>query len=303
MVKSFIKLSAVAAFAFAFVVAPVASAFTVPGTVWTEVPFTETELSTNWSADRTYPSGDVTSVSYGTRNDVAKLGIVSAEQSTLNAPGQTFYNTEGVKKNISAATSVKADLYVEGEWETDETNVRAGLWGVASDVAGSDATTDISAYPIVEYTNTEAYTGFRVYNVITGTWTNLPAVEVNVEGWNTVEIVLNEDGSFTYVINGDEVNTTPATGSVEIGSVILNSYNYGGENDDYFVHWSKFATGVQGQVESAITNKDQCKENKWKAYMNGNVQAFKNQGQCVAYVASSDKSKHHRETVTLNQTF
>jgi hypothetical protein len=41
---------------------------------------------------------------------------------------------------------------------------------------------------------------------------------------------------------------------------------------------------------SELTDKDQCKNGGWQGF----EMTFKNQGQCVAYVVSSQNSKHHR---------
>ena len=55
-------------------------------------PFTATELSTNWGADRTFPTGGVTSVTAFGRTDVARIGINSLSTATGG-----FYRTEGIK--------------------------------------------------------------------------------------------------------------------------------------------------------------------------------------------------------------
>lgn len=188
-----------------------------------------------WSADRTYPSGGVTVDNFGGRSNVLGMSVDTTNQSS----GSSFYYTEGLKRNISGSTAVKADLYVDSSW-TD--NVRAGIWGVGADLGGS-----ISAYPIMEYTNAGVggYIGWRSFDDQNGGWIQHPSVPVNVNGWNTVQIEYNSNTSaFDFVVNGVDAGSSVALGSVDLSAVILNQYNYGSTGSDYSVHWSNLATGV-----------------------------------------------------------
>jgi hypothetical protein len=43
---------------------------------------------------------------------------------------------------------------------------------------------------------------------------------------------------------------------------------------------------------ATVINKDSCKNSGWKSFTDSNGNLFKNQGQCVSYVASNGKSQH-----------
>jgi len=52
-------------------------------------------------------------------------------------------------------------------------------------------------------------------------------------------------------------------------------------------------------LKKVATEKDQCKSGGWQYVRTSESGQFKNQGQCVAYVASSAQSKYHRVTTPL----
>jgi hypothetical protein len=242
---------------------------------YTEVPLTSTELTANWSADRTTPSGGFSSTSYEGRNDVLQMGVVGANRSIVDP----FYYTEGLQRQLGTSPdAVKADLFVDSAWL--DTGVRAGLWGVGHDSLGA-----VSAYPIVEFTTAgaEDFTGWRSWDGVNGGWTNLPSVPYSTDAWNTLSVVFNEATSkFDVYINGALAISSEADTSVEIGAVILNQFNYGPESIDYTVNWSKFA---YGNVAASPTSKDNCKNAGWSAF------GFRNQGLCIQYVNTGKDSR------------
>ncbi|MDP3986494.1 MAG: hypothetical protein Q8P77_03670 [Candidatus Veblenbacteria bacterium] len=247
-------------------------------------PFTATELSTNWGADRTYPTGGVTSVTEFGRTNVAHIGI----NSLLTASGG-FYRTEGIKTTGAEdfGTAVQVDLYIDPAWEN--TAVRAGFWvvGYDGDVRPGDA-----PFGVIEFVNSEDcdaadcsthisnrpdYEGFRIFDGETG-WTNVTTAFEYGE-WVTLGIELDtEAGEYIYYINGEEVGTASGGGSF-IRELFLNSYNYGLDDfptlnsDSYAAHWHV------GLV--VPTSKDECKDGGWETFTDV---TFKNQGACVSYV-------------------
>jgi len=238
----------------------------------TSVPFVLSE----WSPDRTAPSGGRSVEDFGGRTGTLRMGVDTSAQSTLGS----FYYYEGLKHGISGASSVSADLYVPSSWSTNK--VRAGIWGV-----GQDSTSAVSAYPIVEYTTDGdgGSQGWRVYNDELGGWTQLPNATVNTNGWNTVNIVFNPSTTvFDFYINGQAAGSSVATGSVSLSSVILNNYNYGTAGSSYDVHWSNLAVGT--------SDKNACMNGGWQTAISDNGVFFKNQGACVSYLASNGKSQH-----------
>lgn len=244
--------------------------------VYEEVPFTSDEL-TNWSPDRTTPSGRYSSVSYGGRDDVLQMGVVGANRSTSGS----FYYTEGLQRQLPIGPdAIKADLFVDSSWL--DTDVRAGLWGVGHDSVGA-----VSAYPIVEFTTAGAddFTGWRSWDGVNGGWTNLTAVPYVSGSWNTLAIVFNDEtDEFDVYINGTLAISSLADVSVEVGAVILNQFNYGSESLDYSVRWSNFAFGDVTTITNPVS-KDECKNNGWAAF------GFRNQGLCIQYVNTGKDSR------------
>ncbi len=212
---------------------------------YTQAPFTSSEISTNWSPDRTTPSGGYSSTSFGGRSNVLEMNV----DNTHASPSTGFYRTEGLQRQIPNSDTIKADLYVDSSWLTKD--VRAGLWGVGKDSGGS-----VSAYPIIEFTTAGdgGFTGWRVWDGVIGGWTNLPA-SYNTNAWNTLEISFNEStDQFDLNINGTNATSNTADVTTHIGAVILNSYNYAETSDkDYSVHWSNFAYGTYPPDTSSTT--------------------------------------------------
>lgn len=212
---------------------------------YTPVPFDTSE----WTADRLFPTGGVAVTSFDGRSNVLEMNV----DATATPPSSTFYYYEGLKRDIDGATAVKADLYVDSNWPNAPT--QAGIWGV-----GVDATDTVSAYPIVEYTtNNNGYTGWRAFDDFNGAWINFPGTPTNVDGWNTVEIVFNSDNTnFDLYVNETLVGSSVATGSTDLSDVILNNRNYYGDGESYTVRWSNLHTGVVTEDTAApvveITN-------------------------------------------------
>ncbi len=245
-------------------------------------PFTQSELDTNWEADRQFPSDGVTSVTAFGRDDVARIGIDSSETTA-----GTFTRTEGIK-TVGAhnfGTAVEVDLYVDPSWETNAT--RAGFWVVGDDGAGARD----NLFGILEFVHLEPSTsgasaqgnheGWRVWDSTIG-WINLPNAFTYGQ-WATLGIKLDTTTQmYNYFINGDLV-ASAAGGENFIRELFLNSYNYGLDefptltNDSYDAHWS---TGLLNP-----TTKDDCKKGGWEAY------GFKNQGECIKFVNTGKDSR------------
>jgi len=232
-------------------------------------PFTQSELDNNWVADRTFPTGGVESVSFDGRDNVAKIGVVADEQSTLGS----FYFFEGIKKVGDFGTHVQADLYVPSEWQ-DADVVNVGLWTFDDPP---------SAYPIIVYRNNdEADAGFYTYtyefdengDFVADSYV-LSDVPVNYDGWNTLAISLDtDDGQANYSINGIETGSIVAGGDY-IQTVFLNHYNDGVISYDAYWH-----AGFANPSE-----KNDCKKGSWAEF------GFSNQGQCIRFVNTGKDSR------------
>lgn len=246
-------------------------------------PFTQTELNTNWEADRRFPTGGVTSVTAFDRTDVARLGIDNTKTAT-----DTFRRTEGIK-TVGAqdfGEALQVDLYLDPDWE--DKAVRAGFWVVGDNGAGARD----NWFGIIEFVHLEPSTsgdsapgdheGWRIWDSSLGDWTDL-ATEFTYGTWVTLTITLDTTKEmYAYAIDGVEVGT--ATGGTNfIREVFLNSYNYGLDtfpnlgNDSYAAHWhAGFAD---------VDSRDECKDGNWEAA------GFENQGQCIRFVNTGQDSR------------
>lgn len=255
-----------------------ASASSAKPIQYTNVPFTNAEL-TNWVTDRQAPSGGFSSLaSYKGKHNVLEMKIDTANQNPVG-----FYQSEGLQRAVPSSVALKASLYVDKAWLTNK--VRVGLWGV-----GHDATSAVSAYPIVEFTTDGdgGFTGWRAWDGVDGGWTNLPGVKVKKNEWNKLEIVYNSTSNkFDIYINEKLAISNTGGDTVDFGAVILNNKNYGALGSNYSVHWSKFGYGN-------VRAKDDCKKDGWKNLQDDDGVNFKNQGQCVSHTNHHDDGDHDR---------
>jgi hypothetical protein len=163
------------------------------------------------------------------RNNVLQVGVNSTSD-LANRPGayqSTFYNTQGEKTDVNTAGSwfFESDLFVNASWANSANGyVRTDLWASATDDA---LFTDVSAYPIIGFTNYGGNARFRGYDVITGFWIDF-AVAVNFGSWNTLAMGFNAlNNTFTYSVNG--VTAAPAlsgNGSTGVANVMYQAYNF-----------------------------------------------------------------------------
>lgn len=203
---------------------------------YTSVPLSQQELDDKWFVDRAIPSGGFESLTFDGRDDVLEVRIDKDNRSA----GSNFYYTEGLQRVVDDKDALKIDLYIDSDWLDNEKDVRAGLWGV-----GNDDSDVVTAYPIIEFTNSDSFTGWRVWDGVNGGWTELGAVGFTPDEWSTLEIFYNEaDSMFDYYTNGSKVHSDVIGGTTNFGAVILNSYNYGTDGQSYDVHWSNFELGV-----------------------------------------------------------
>jgi hypothetical protein len=195
----------------------------LPATKSSRRLFVNAELDTNWEGDRQFPSGGVLSVTEFGRDNVARLGINSAE--THN---NTFRRTEGIKTFAGDfGNAVQVDLFIDPDWQAKA--VRAGFWVVGDDGAGARD----NLFGIIEFVNLEPGTagdsaqgdheGWRFWDSQNG-WTTLSTGFTYGE-WATLRIELDALAEqYDFYINGQHVGSGPG-GSNFIRELFLNSYN------------------------------------------------------------------------------
>lgn len=271
--------------------AAVALVFSMPGAAHASShqldQFTQQELNTNWVADRRFPTGGVTSVTAFGRDNVARIGVDSA-QTALDG----FSRTEGIKTAVgNFGNVVEVDLYLDPAWETNA--VRAGLW-VVGDASGLR-----EDFGIIEFVNSEVclasdcpgthetnrpdHEGFRIWDSAAGGWSFELNTPIVYGTWVTLTISLDTvNNLYSYFIDGAPVGTAAGDGNF-IREVFLNSYNYGEDSfpnlteNSYAAHWHA------GYLDPS--SKGDCKGGGHAAF------GFIDQGQCLKFVKTGQDSR------------
>jgi hypothetical protein len=112
-------------------------------------------------------------------------------------------------------------------------------------------------------------------------------------GCNNVTPVINADGSATYTFNAA---TIAAGGQVPFPTGTINSVDVlidvQGTADLTNITFNGVTQVPVVEKVGPPTSKDACKHGGWKKFNNP---TFKNQGQCVSYVASHGRKQHHKK--------
>lgn len=197
-----------------------------------------------WTTDR-YDAASFGNVgTYQGRSDVLGIRIDSTTDLANRAPGfnSSFYNTQGRQTAVSggAGSVIAADLYIESAW-LNATNglVRSDMWGVMT-----DATSSVSAYPIIGFTNYGGVARLRVYDGdVAGGWVDLASAPA-FGAWTALAIEYTGT-SFDYFVNGAMVYSDLTTGATTgFSAAIMQAYNFAdpalGNNATtaYTAHWS-----------------------------------------------------------------
>ncbi len=215
-----------------------------------------------WYTDRYAPAIFESAMFDGDNRLRHGVDMADSEANRPAAFSSAFYNTQGRKYdvNIPVGQTLGADIWVPADAMANDR--RAGMWGTTFNGNG-----DISGYPIIGFTSaddpdTAAVEGprFRVYtqdvdqdpgNDYQPGWVNLLDLTAGDLGeWYRFETTLTStayefriyDDSDTLIASFDDAITF---GSVRIGNVILQVYNFG---DTYEVYWDNVTIGPAGPV-------------------------------------------------------
>lgn len=200
-----------------------------------------------WYPDR-YPPSAFESVDY-LGDSRLHIGI-SASDAQANRPpaySSSFYNTQGRKLdvNIPVGQKISARLLVPSDWSSQTR--RSDIWATTFDSADA-----VSGFPILGFVAndpTDPSLRFRFFTQNGWHDMGLPA-GFSFDRWWTLEVELTSGAYIARVIddNGDTVlsYTDPLVyGSVRIGNIIMQAYNYG---DTYDVYWDDVTTAPAGPV-------------------------------------------------------
>jgi hypothetical protein len=193
--------------------------------------FNDGDSLADWHSDRSAPVG----FSIINNEIVMEVGDIDPTDTQ-----SSFYDTQGMSLDLGEANYVSIDMYVDtATWGS--TGRFGGFWGV-----GYDSADIISAYPIMEYQNGEAY----VWNSVSpGAWTEYTGIFINND-YNTFALELTSAG-IEYSINGTTLYTDTTSDVDYLGSLILNAQWTG---TDYSVRYDNLTYGsVDVPAPAALT--------------------------------------------------
>lgn len=199
-------------------------------------------VPTGWTTDRYEPTSFSNVGTYQGRDNVLGIEITSAGNSANRPAGQqgSFYNTQGRQHAVSggAGSVLSADLYIPASWgDPTQGTVRTDIWGVMTDGV------EVTAYPIIGFTNYGGDPRFRAYDTVTGDWIPI-GTSVGYDAWTSLAVTFT-GSSFVYSINGAPVHThTDVNGTTQFSAVIMQAYNFadpsisGAALADYTAYWA-----------------------------------------------------------------
>ena len=188
------------------------------------------------TVDRYAPAVFQSGVAFGGHAGTLQEGTSASDGANNRPPAysSSFYNTQGMAFAVSPNTNeISVQLYVPGNLTSD--GRYAGLWGV-----GLDATSAVSAYPIIELDRIAGVDTWLGWNS-DGSWTTMGTAS---SGWNTLDIkLLTGSDQFQYTVNGGLLTLTDADGSVGLKSAILQVHNTT-DGIAYDAHWDNLTSAV-----------------------------------------------------------
>ena len=209
------------------------------------VALSNTQAPGVWYTDR-YPPFGFTNAVFGGGNRL-KHSIDASDCETCRPSGynSAFYNTQGRKYDIPGMTSMSIQLYVPAAWAATGRRM-AGFWGTGFDISNA-----VSSFPIIEFSSDGGTPRFRGWDSVGGVWIDLGLPSgFAYDTWQTVKIDL-VGADWVYTV-GDLTLTVAASGSVQIGNVILQGHN-NLAGVTYDIYWDNFS---YSQIPTASDNCD-----------------------------------------------
>ncbi|WP_165354702.1 VPLPA-CTERM sorting domain-containing protein [Tropicimonas sp. IMCC6043] len=183
----------------------------------TDPVLAESQTAGAWYTDRYAPAAFESQEFIG---DGRLAVTISADDSAAGRPAYAagaFYNTQGRKFDLGAATTVSIDFYIDPSFENAAGRF-GGIWGTGIDAGGA-----VSAYPILEFFDNQ----FMAFDFLNGGWIGLGLPTGFAYGeFVTLSISLNtHTDQFTYSVSDEALLTGAANGTVGLADVILQNVN------------------------------------------------------------------------------
>jgi hypothetical protein len=179
---------------------------------------------TQWTVDRYAPAAFVSDNSLG--SNVLKISINGTTDGAQARPSNyssSFYNTQGRAFDQTGlnATILKGSLYLPSDWATKHR--RSDMW-----VTGLDASNATASYPIIGFRNITGTTPTFSYWDDNIGWIDY-ATPTSYDTWYNFEIKI-VGNNVEYYMNNALVGIISSYGTVKIGNVIMQAYNFNDAN-------------------------------------------------------------------------
>lgn len=148
----------------------------------------------------------------------------------------------------------------------------------------------------------EKYYSFEPYWQNGGNADAAPVVANQWQTWDVTNGLFWTDGTA-----GPPFYTWAEVVAANPGATVEGVYTYvGTSNPNYTVNVDNIVVNdttynFQTKAKTALTSKDQCKNDGWKSLTKADGSTFKNQGQCVSYVATGQAQADMKASATTNQ--
>ncbi|WP_233155154.1 VPLPA-CTERM sorting domain-containing protein [Sedimentitalea arenosa] len=177
----------------------------------------DTQAPGAWYTDRYAPESFSSETFMG--DERLAVTISEADNAAGRPSGQSnvFYNTQGRKFDITGATSLSIDFFIDSAFENAQGRI-GGVWGAAV-----DGTNTITSYPIIEFFDNQ----FQVYTSDTASWMAVGTqTGFAYDSFANLEIAIDSANDlFSFSVDGEQLYSGAASGSLFFDTVILQNIN------------------------------------------------------------------------------
>lgn len=246
-----------------------------------------------WSS--TAPTADTqTGGTVSFNNDITAPGtphngaLSMTTDATTTAKAQYFHNTATSLSSVTKLSYSTKQNGPAGAIADASYQLAICATGVTGTACNTQSDSAASSFTTLVY---EPYQGGQGA-IVNGEWQSW---NISSGGlfWNTHTVVCS-GGVLAGTPGGPAIYTLAAVQTACPDAFVFQfGLNIGTNNPDYNVETDLFnfnGTTYNFEPFAAATNKDQCKSNGWTTLTDANGRSFKNQGDCVSYVATHGKN-------------
>lgn len=203
-----------------------------------QTSYKQQSFSEGWTPFDHDPSGGYSVETYGGRDNTFTIDV---DTNAVTTP-----RTEGVQRTIASSDAVKANIYIDNDWQVEQKDIRIGF-----NVKGKNLSGGVSNSVGVEFIRSSGFTGWRAGSDMIG-WTNITA-GYTVDAWNEIELAVNDTRGVDVYVGGAHTTTNDSQQMTDLDTVILTNYNFGTANNNYDAHWDALMAGRHDSTSPTIS--------------------------------------------------